>query len=173
MRVRTPKPLPSKELVWENFEYAPLTGQLHRISRGRVCKLGTFGCLSTLGYIEGMFQRKMYKGHRLIWLWVTGEDPGTMEVDHIDRNRANNAWANLRKVQKNKQAWNTSTYSNNKLKVRGVKQQPGGKYMARIRTNGKLKYLGIFATVEEASQAYERANARRASGIETQDPGAQ
>ena len=32
-----------------------------------------------------------------------------------------------------------------------------GKFMAQIRTNGKLKYLGLFTTPEEAFQAYKLA----------------
>ena len=163
--MKTPKPLPSKEVLWENFEYAPLTGRLHRRRLGKPTRLGTFGCLSTLGYIEGMYDRQLYKAHRIIWAWCTGEDPGAMEIDHIDRNRSNNRWGNLRKVTPQQQTWNTSTYSNNKLGVRGVKKCPDGKYMARIRIDGELIYLGIFATVEEASKAYERANTRRASRI--------
>ena len=173
MKVKAAKALPPAEVVWERFEYNPLTGTLYRRKTGRRSKLGEFGCVSTLGYREGMLDRKMYKAHRLIWLWVTGEDPGAMEVDHIDRNRLNNAWNNLRKVPANKQSWNTNCYSNNQLGVRGVKAIPGtSKFQARIRIHGKLINLGSYNNIEDASAAYERANARRASSIETTVPGA-
>ena len=34
--------------------------------------------------------------HRVVWMWMTGEDPGDLYLDHIDRDRGNNRWWNLR-----------------------------------------------------------------------------
>lgn len=33
---------------------------------------------------------------RIIWKMCTGKDPGSMEIDHIDRDRTNNRFKNLR-----------------------------------------------------------------------------
>jgi len=35
--------------------------------------------------------------------------------------------------------------------------KPSGKFMARLRINGKMKYLGLFSTPDEAFQAYKTA----------------
>jgi len=35
--------------------------------------------------------------------------------------------------------------------------KPSGKFMARLRINGKMKYLGLFSTPEEAFFAYKLA----------------
>ena len=45
-------------------------------------------------YRKLTFDREIYLSHRIIWMWMTGEDPGEMEVDHIDRDRFNNRWSN-------------------------------------------------------------------------------
>ena len=37
----------------------------------------------------------LYYAGRLVWMWVTGEDPGDCEIDHGNRHRDNNAWHNL------------------------------------------------------------------------------
>jgi len=42
--------------------------------------------------IEGQF----YVAHRVIWKMMTGMEPD--EIDHIDRDKHNNKWANLRDV---------------------------------------------------------------------------
>lgn len=160
------KPTPPCAELWGNFEYLPLTGELVRISKRKGVRLQPFGRISTKGYRYGAFAGAHYYAHRLTWAWLHGEDPGAFEVDHIDRNRANNTAWNLRKVPANKQALNTRCYRNNALGVPGVKQMPGtSSYMARARVNRKAVYLGSFPTIEQASQAYEKFRAERISRI--------
>lgn len=72
-------------------------------------------------------------------------------VDHIDSNKANNNLTNLRLV----------TQRINASKERTIKSgtpvgvnKSGKKYMSRITINGVRKYLGLFDTIEEASNAY-------------------
>ena len=43
-----------------------------------------------------MIKKKTYAVHRIIWIIHKGEIPEGMEVDHKDRNRANNYLGNLR-----------------------------------------------------------------------------
>lgn len=165
------KPMPSSEVLWSNFEYKPLTGDLVRISKNQRSQLQPFGSKSTKGYVFGVFQGEGYYAHRLVWAWLKGEDPGTFEVDHIDRNRSNNRFWNLRKIPAKNQTLNTGCYKNNKLGVRGVKSLPGTtRFQARIRVAGKQINLGCFATIEEASAVYERERARRISRIEEVAP---
>lgn len=52
------------------------------------------GTVCVQGYVAIGVDDHPRKAHRLAWLWVTGEWP--VEVDHKDRNRANNRWSNLR-----------------------------------------------------------------------------
>lgn len=160
------KALPSCELLWERYEYKPLTGELVRIRKDGLPGT-TFGCTNTKGYTYGMINGSSFYAHRLVWAWLHGEDPGTLEVDHINRDRADNTPWNLRLVPRNKQAHNISYYKNNRLGVRGVSRIPNSnRYVARIRIAGKVTHLGCFDTIEEASSVYEREYTRRLSRIE-------
>jgi len=48
----------------------------------------------------------------------------------------------------------------------GVRQlKRDGKFMARIRENGKLNYLGYFNTPEEASKVYQRARTAKIQSL--------
>ena len=163
--------MPSCAEVWGGFEYKPLTGELVRLSKREGVQLESFGSQSTKGYIYGVFAGTPYYAHRLIWTWLHGEDPGTFEVDHIDRNRSNNTAWNLRKVPHTKQALNTKCYRNNALGVRGVRRIPGTtKFQARLKVDGKAIHLGCFSTIEEASRVYEYHRSERISRITEVEP---
>jgi hypothetical protein len=98
----------------------------------------------------------MYQLHRLVWVWVYGNDPGAIEMDHRDRNRTNNRWYNLRLADFTQNRINTATQSNNTTGVRGVNKR-GDTYVARIRVRNKRHHLGSFASLEEAAVAYKKA----------------
>jgi len=83
---------------------------------------------------------------------VTDEDPEDKDVDHIDRNKSNNSWINLRLVTKNESNQNRIKPKESTLPT-GV-TLTGSRYMARIQENGTRRYLGQFKTIEEAEQAY-------------------
>ncbi len=153
------KLLPSSNELWEHFDLDLWTGELLRKSIvGLRVKHSPFGSVSSKGYIYGMHKRSTYYAHRLVWCWVHGNDPGLFEVDHIDRNKANNTPFNLRLVAASDQAKNTPVYKNNVLGLKGVRKlAKGTKYAARIRVNGVLKHLGCYSTKEEASEAYKSA----------------
>ena len=91
-----PKPLPPAADLWERYSYNPLTGTLHSLKHP---KRKSFGYADRSGYLNtiirwhGKQQNVMI--HRLIYKWVTGEEPGET-IDHIDRNKQNNCIWNLR-----------------------------------------------------------------------------
>jgi hypothetical protein len=51
----------------------------------------------------------------------------------------------------------TAEHRENGSRPRGVYPTARGRYVARIRTQGKLHYLGTFATMRDAEVAYDRA----------------
>ena len=120
-----PKPLPSAADIWERYSYDPLTGELH--SRRHPKRKG-FGYKDRSGYMatvvrwHGHTQNVMI--HRLVWKWVTGEEPGET-IDHIDRNRSNNRFWNLRVASWSTQMQNRdytaewSIKNNNRLRRTG------------------------------------------------------
>lgn len=98
--------------------------------------------------------------HRVAWKLMTGEWPQA-EVDHINRNRADNRWCNLREASKAQNAQNRAVHSNNRLKVRGVRQRKSdGLFEPRIMNKGKAIYLGVYSTIEEAMAARKEAEQR-------------
>jgi hypothetical protein len=82
------------------------------------------------------------------------------EVDHRDLNTLNNQRDNLRYATKSQQMANRPRFKNGKAsKYKGVYAEKSKTvpWCAQIRSNGKIKYLGCFATEEAAALAYNMA----------------
>jgi hypothetical protein len=155
------KTLPLAAQLWESFEYKPLTGELvwrhkpsPRLPAGLIA-----GHKSKQHYVVIHYKGSTYQGHRLVWKWVTGQDPAGLQVDHVDTKKESNRWGNLRLATITQNKANSTIYSNNKLKVKGVYAGEYGKYRADIRHKSRIKHLGSFSTVEEAAAAYAKAAA--------------
>jgi hypothetical protein len=107
------------------------------------------------GYLRVKIGWRGFPSSRLAWFYMTGSWPPVF-VDHIDMDRGNGKWENLRLATNSTNQANQRAKVNNSLGIKGVrrincKKKP---YLAEIRFNGKYKYIGIFATAEEASAAY-------------------
>lgn len=114
------------------------------------------------GYLSVGINDRMYRVHRVIWKMMTGEEP-PMTIDHIDHDRANNRWCNLRIASKREQAWNLGMHKDNASGFKGVLRVKS-KWYARININGVTRYhRGGFDTPQEAGAAYETM-AREAHG---------
>lgn len=90
--------------------------------------------------------------HRELMGLETGD---SRHVDHKDGNPLNNTRQNLRLCNRFENQRNARRRVDNGLGLKGVgfkKQQ--GKYVARIRVNGKPKHLGYFADPHMAHEFY-------------------
>lgn len=116
--------------------------------------------LKSSGYLVVRFNRVSYQAHRIAWLWMMGEWPPVL-VDHRDRDRTNNAWANLRPATHSQNRSNSGVWSNNLLGVKGVNLLPTGQYRAVINYGGKSHHLGRFDTIEEAHARYVKEALRQ------------
>jgi len=94
-----------------------------------------------------------FMGHRLAWLYMTGEWPAN-DVDHRDGDGLNNRWANLRAATKTQNGANRGPTKRNKTGFKGVSRLPDGRYRATIQIDGRWRQIGVFATAEEAGIAY-------------------
>jgi len=108
-----------------------------------------YRCISILG--------KRYLSHRLAWLIVTGEWPAE-QIDHINGNRADNRFFNLREVSLKENAKNQARSSKNTSGVTGVNwQEDAQKWRARIKINGRTIQLGYFSDLKTAKAARKAA----------------
>ena len=111
---------------------------------------------ATNGYWDISVDYTRYRAHRLAWLYVTGEWPSD-KIDHINGNKKDNRFINLRPATSYQNSCNSKGRSHNLtgLKGVGVWHYRGIKYFrARITVNKKVFNLGYFKTPEEAYAAY-------------------
>ena len=142
----------SQEQVKEIYSYNPDTGDFQR-------KGGYIGIEETSNkYLRAHYMGKTYSVHRLIFIYMTGIAPAN-DVDHIDHDRQNNKWSNLRLVTRKQNMQNASRSKANTSGFTGVcwcKQQ--SQWQAQIMVDGKLKKLGRFNSKIDAVAARIRAN---------------
>lgn len=147
--------------IAENYRYDPETGEFWRRAGmrsgwGYQCIAGTIG--------SGKSKLRWdAKSHRVAFFLMTGEWlPDNVFVDHINGDRADNRWENLRLCSAADNARNRKPWG--KVKSRGVSLIQSGKrllYRATIGTYPNVKRLGDFMTETEAANAYDaEASAR-------------
>jgi len=93
----------------------------------------------------------------LIWLMVHGKWPDN-SLDHKNGNGLDNRLDNLRPATMAQNNMNKARSSANTSGFKGViwnKQR--GKWMARIKLNGRMKYLGLFDNPALAHIVYQQA----------------
>jgi len=149
------KPDITAEQLREILEYSAETGVLvWKIRPSRSVKPGDVaGCVDNKGYVTVGINRRIYKSHRLAWLIVHGVWPDGL-IDHIDGNKSNNRLSNLRLVNETGNAENVRRPNKrNKSGFMGVIWFQN-KWRASITIKHKTKWLGDYATPEEAHQVY-------------------
>jgi len=98
-----------------------------------------------------------YYAHRLAWLWITGEWP-LGEIDHINLDKSDNRWSNLREATHSQNTMNRPRRIDNTSGCKGVVwDRSRNKWAARIKLPERNKHLGRFSDREDAARAYELA----------------
>lgn len=143
------------------LDYDPATGVF--TWRQRFGKRGIpgrkAGTVDFSGYVVVTINGKRLKAHRLAWLVMTGEWPA-VAVDHINGDRTDNRFENLREANWSENQHNRRLQRNNKSGYHGVSWDScAGKWRAGIRANGRGVNLGSYDTPQEAHAAYLRAKA--------------
>ncbi len=155
------------EIVRTKLVYDPETGLFTWRERcGANAAIGAVaGRLNSIGYWEIGLQNKLHKAHRLAWLYMTDE-PLPPEIDHVDGNRANNRWINLRAATHAINQHNRKTaHRNSTTGLLGVGlNKRTGKFSAAIYVSGERIHLGTFPTGDEASAAYLSAKRKLHAG---------
>lgn len=107
-----------------------------------------------IGLLDGR-----YRTHRVAYIWMAGGSQD-LPIDHINGDRFDNRWSNLRLCTKFENARNTKRPSDNKSGHIGVYRHSNDKHwIAQIRTHGKTRYLGSFDHIDDAVMARTKASA--------------
>lgn len=132
------------------FVYDESLGVLkRRVTRGSAKKGSIAGCMNH-GYRDILINKRTYKAHRLIWLYVYGVWP-KHEIDHINHIKTDNRVCNLREATRTQNNKNASRRKDNTTGVTGVGFfKRGDTWRARIHINGELTHLGYFFDKFEA-----------------------
>jgi hypothetical protein len=114
------------------------------------------------------------KAHRIAWLMGAGEwPPDGVDIDHINLNRADNRWSNLRLASRSQNMGNSPAHRDSQSGVKGLTWLADRqKWQVRICVQGKRKTLGYFASKEQAALVYRHA-AEAAFGEFARDASAQ
>ena len=136
------------------FNYNPETGLIKYINPKYNQQKDWFpGLLGSHGYYMIQINRKSYLVHRLIFLYMTGKWPSNI-VDHINRNKKDNSWSNLRDTDRTINNLNKVKANKNNLSGKlGVAKHPNG-WTAQLKIKGKKHHLGLFNSIEEAEKSY-------------------
>lgn len=160
--------------VRELFDYQPETGVLTWLPR----PLSDFatkrafaiwnsrfagkpaGTVGTRGYVVICIRGETHSAHQVAWVYMTGQRHEG-EIDHIDGDRANNRWVNLRGVTRRENGRNQAKPKHNTSGVVGVTfDTKAGRWMANIMVSGRTKTLGRFDMFEDAVAARKAAEVR-------------
>lgn len=154
------KPTPSVESLSAIFVYDEASGELkwkkvpaEKVSRAKVGDIA--GAVMMNGYRMICIEYRKYLAHRLIWKMKTGQD-APFSIDHIDGNRLNNRFANLRAATQSQNGMNSKMRKNNTSGVKGV-YWGWNRWQAQISIARKCIPLGGFDKIEDAAKAVEDA----------------
>lgn len=116
-----------------------------------------------IGFQRGSQPKRYFRRSNIIWWAHTGKWP-TAIIDHRNRIKTDDRIDNLREATTQQNALNCEMPPGGRGLPKGVCYDPGTNkkrpYKANLVDRGK-KFLGRFATVEEATKAYQKADTER------------
>ena len=146
----------------ENYDNYMISnfGNVKNVKTGRILKT----CADKDGYLTIGLMRfgtgKTHKIHKLVAgaFLIKPDNEEQVLVDHINRQRHDNHYLNLRWVSKSQNNQNSSKQHNTISIYKGVSfNKVRNKFFASIRINGKKKHLGYFETERDGAIAYNTA----------------
>ena len=103
----------------------------------------------------GVYQRSISK-MTLLHRWILGVTDRSVTVDHINGDSLDNRRSNLRLCSLSENLMNRKLARNNTTGFKGIYQKKGAsRWRAFISLNGKQRWIGYFASKEEAARAYD------------------
>ena len=123
------------------------------------------GAKDYYGYCVIRIDGKLYKAHRLAWLYTYGEWPAK-GLDHKNQVKDDNRISNLREATQSENMHNVPPRASNKSGVSGVVWRSDcNKWNARIKVGYKNFNLGLYTNMADAIEARKAAETRLLSAI--------
>lgn len=134
----------------EILRYDPDTGAFICINDYYTWKVGHSVGTPVDGYVYIGYGGRLHPAHRLAVWFMTGEYY-TGDIDHINMERSDNRWCNIRKCSRSDNMKNTKAHKDSITGFKGVSFRPDtGKYTVRVTVDGKYKSFGCYETLDEA-----------------------
>ena len=145
----------TQDYLKDVFDYDAETGLFSRKKVfTNVSKVGVpLGAKQSNGYIIINIAGRVYRAHRLAWLYVHGEWPEE-DIDHINGDVTDNRICNLRKASRSENLCNTKLPRTNTSGFKGVSWDSArGKWFGKVQFGNKQYPVGRFDTIEQAVDA--------------------
>ena len=144
------KPDLNSERLKELLKYNPETGDFTwNFTRQRSIKGSKAGHINQKGYVAIGINGKVYRAHRLAWLYMTGEWP-PQQIDHDNRIKSDNRWFNISLADNQINQRNMPLRKDNKSGAVGVFETSPDIFTAYITVDGKNICLKTGCAFEEA-----------------------
>ena len=159
----------TKELLHQKYSYCPIyiaRPLVHRNRGSGKTKRGDPVGTLVQSYYRVNVDGRSISLHRAVWLY---KHPGCYKdseippiLDHINMNKQDNRYENLRPVSRNFNNFNVRKREDSSSNYRGVSwNKRSEKWTAQIKVGGKHRHLGIFPGTPEgevaAALAWDRA----------------
>lgn len=158
-KVAAAKKRPSAKTLRVLLTYDPMTGRFNwrRTLSNQVEAGAQAGWIEAKGYRRICIGGIGYQAHRLAWLYMTGEWPSE-QIDHINLDKADNRWGNLREATNSQNQSNVGPRRQNTSGRKGVYWHKRlRKWQVSIMINRHLHFLGYRDSREDAAALYAAA----------------
>lgn len=151
--------IPVPDDIAEYLKYQPDTGDIVWIQKTSSASRVSIGSVAggvnkTTGYRRIKFRDKKFAAHRLAFYLSDITIPAAMDVDHINGDKLDNRWCNLRLITRSENACNAKRHRQGR--VPGVYYHSRQKkWRAYTMINGKQKHLGLFTTEADAIRSLD------------------
>jgi hypothetical protein len=148
--------LPSRAELLARYDYNPETGTITRRDNGKPAFATP---MKGEGYLRGKIGRDCFRAHRVAWKMAYGTEP--LEIDHINRNPADNRLCNLRAVTHRENQRNRGLPKNSTSGHCGVNwNKRDRRWRAVIAADGRRVFVGAYVNKAEAIAARKQAELR-------------
>ena len=148
--------MPPIEFFKERLEYDAETGVFIWLGDFNAKRVGRRAgtTIGSKGYRTITIKKRRYYEHRIAWYMLTGEDPTGFEIDHINGDKSDNRFCNLRLATSQTNKANCGLTKSNSSGFKGV-HRFRDKWIASITHDRKLIHLGVHECPEKAAAAYD------------------